>query len=259
MLRARRATALASIALLLASVHAPLACRPAAAADDSCVVCHSALPEPLNVPVEAMQHDIHAREGPVVRRLPRRRPNRDGRDIDVAREGLSRHAEARGDPGVLRALSRGRAYMRRFNPRLPTDQLQQYWTSVHGQRLAAGRPEGGDLRQLPRRARRSGPGPGRVARLPRQRVRPPAATATRTPSTWPSTGSRPTRKQRYRRSVHGEMLLVQRDFSAPACNDCHGNHGAFPPGVSSIAQVCGAVPRQQRRALCQEPAQPSVR
>ena len=46
-------------------------------------------------------------------------------------------------------------------------------------------------------------------------------------------------EEQFRRSVHGELLLVQRDLSAPACNDCHGNHGAFPPGVSSIAQVCG--------------------
>src|SRR5207248_2684679 len=23
------------------------------------------------------------------------------------------------------------------------------------------------------------------------------------------------------------------------CNDCHGNHGAAPPGVGSIANVCG--------------------
>jgi hypothetical protein len=44
---------------------------------------------------------------------------------------------------------------------------------------------------------------------------------------------------RYKHSVHGDLLFRQRDFSAPACNDCHGNHGAFPPGVRSIAEVCG--------------------
>ena len=26
---------------------------------------------------------------------------------------------------------------------------------------------------------------------------------------------------------------------APACNNCHGNHGAAPPGVSSVGNVCG--------------------
>jgi hypothetical protein len=29
------------------------------------------------------------------------------------------------------------------------------------------------------------------------------------------------------------------DLTAPTCNDCHGNHGALPPGVESVANVCG--------------------
>ncbi|MFH0881865.1 MAG: cytochrome c3 family protein [bacterium] len=43
----------------------------------------------------------------------------------------------------------------------------------------------------------------------------------------------------YRGSVHGKALLEQGDVSAPACNDCHGNHGAMPPEVDNIANVCG--------------------
>ena len=41
--------------------------RPAAADEaaptDSCVACHSVLPEPLNVPVEGMKHDVHGEKG----------------------------------------------------------------------------------------------------------------------------------------------------------------------------------------------------
>jgi hypothetical protein len=40
-------------------------------------------------------------------------------------------------------------------------------------------------------------------------------------------------------SVHGVALLEDQDTGAPACNDCHGNHGATPPGITSIGQVCG--------------------
>src|SRR4029453_2713243 len=29
------------------------------------------------------------------------------------------------------------------------------------------------------------------------------------------------------------------DLSAPTCNNCHGNHGAAPPGVSWVGNVCG--------------------
>ena len=43
----------------------------------------------------------------------------------------------------------------------------------------------------------------------------------------------------YSKSVHGEALLKNRDISAPTCNDCHGNHGAAPPGIDAVANVCG--------------------
>jgi hypothetical protein len=43
----------------------------------------------------------------------------------------------------------------------------------------------------------------------------------------------------YDSSVHANALLRERDLAAPACNDCHGNHGAIPPDVKSVAHVCG--------------------
>jgi hypothetical protein len=43
---------------------------------------------------------------------------------------------------------------------------------------------------------------------------------------------------RYQKSVHAQML-AQGDTSAPTCTTCHGNHGATPPGVRSVANVCG--------------------
>jgi len=35
-----------------------------------------------------------------------------------------------------------------------------------------------------------------------------------------------------------KTLFEKKDLSAPTCNDCHGNHGATPPEVASIAYVC---------------------
>jgi hypothetical protein len=43
----------------------------------------------------------------------------------------------------------------------------------------------------------------------------------------------------YMKSEHAHALLVKGDLAAPACNDCHGNHGATPPEVNSVANVCG--------------------
>jgi predicted CXXCH cytochrome family protein len=44
---------------------------------------------------------------------------------------------------------------------------------------------------------------------------------------------------KFAKSVHGLALLQKHDLGSPACNDCHGNHGATPPGVESISKVCG--------------------
>ncbi|PIQ11582.1 MAG: hypothetical protein COW71_00210 [Ignavibacteriales bacterium CG18_big_fil_WC_8_21_14_2_50_31_20] len=46
--------------------------------------------------------------------------------------------------------------------------------------------------------------------------------------------------EEYSKGVHGIALLEKHDNSAPACNDCHGNHGAAPPGVKSISHICGS-------------------
>ena len=44
---------------------------------------------------------------------------------------------------------------------------------------------------------------------------------------------------KYEKSVHGKAVFEKQDLSAPVCNDCHGNHGATPPGIESISKVCG--------------------
>lgn len=42
----------------------------------------------------------------------------------------------------------------------------------------------------------------------------------------------------YSASVHHEALAVRGDLSAPTCSTCHGNHGATPPGVGTVQNVC---------------------
>jgi len=45
--------------------------------------------------------------------------------------------------------------------------------------------------------------------------------------------------EKYRQSVHWKTMSVKGDLSAPTCNSCHGNHGAAPPGISWVGNVCG--------------------
>ena len=49
----------------------------------------------------------------------------------------------------------------------------------------------------------------------------------------------------YEKSVHRHQLVENEDLSAPTCNDCHGNHGARPPHVDSLANVCGSCHARQ--------------
>lgn len=45
--------------------------------------------------------------------------------------------------------------------------------------------------------------------------------------------------EQYVASRHGQQLYENNDLGAPVCNDCHGNHGAVPPGIAHIQDVCG--------------------
>ena len=57
----------------------------------------------------------------------------------------------------------------------------------------------------------------------------------------------------YRRSVHGRLLLEQRDTGAPTCASCHGNHSAVPPGFATVGAVCGKCHQDADEAFAGTP------
>lgn len=130
------------------------------------------------------------------------------------------------------------AFMRAYNPSLPVDQLEKYRTSVHGQRNAKGDSKVAECVSC------HGSHDIRAAKDVKSKVY-----ATNIPQTCASCHSDAEYMKPYKiptnqydqfvSSVHGQALLVKKDVGAPACNSCHGNHGATPPGVSSISKVCG--------------------
>ncbi len=42
----------------------------------------------------------------------------------------------------------------------------------------------------------------------------------------------------YEEGYHAYLVYNQEELAAPVCSDCHGNHSATPPGISTIDQVC---------------------
>jgi len=202
---------------------------------EPCIVCHRGLSDQrLSDPVRSFEtSDVHAARGFGC---------------------ISCHGGAAGRSAALGFLSKparrdipalcGRChsdgtFMRAFNPSLRTDQVSEYYTSVHGQRLREF--DDPDVATC-------------VDCHPPHGIRPPGdPESTVHPLNVAKTCSRchsdadlmarygiPTDQEaQHRISIHGQMLYQDGDVSAPTCNDCHGNHGAAPPGVNSIRNVCG--------------------
>lgn len=143
------------------------------------------------------------------------------------------------------------AFMRAYNPSLRTDQLAQYWTSVHGKRL-----RGGDTR-VAVCTDCHGVHTIRPASSPLSSVHP-----LQIPNTCAQCHADPARMkpykiptdqlEGYRASVHYQTLS-HGDLSAPTCATCHGNHGAAPPGVASVERVCGTCHVFQEQLFDQSP------
>jgi hypothetical protein len=205
----------------------------------SCVSCHEILGGQLADPVTRFATDVHASKGLGCE---------DCHGGDAEDPGLEAMDPAKGflgRPGSLEIPQFcGRChssadFMKRYNPSLRVDQVTEYVTSVHGKRLTeladsnvatcischpahTIRPQSDPLSTVH---------PLRVAQTcgachaDTERMRPYAIPTDQLSG--------------YEQSVHWKQLSVEGDLSAPTCNDCHGNHGAAPPGIAWVGNVCG--------------------
>lgn len=57
----------------------------------------------------------------------------------------------------------------------------------------------------------------------------------------------------YRSSYHAYMVFEKGDLSAPTCVTCHGSHGATPPGTKQVGEVCGKCHGRQRELFENSP------
>ncbi len=129
-------------------------------------------------------------------------------------------------------------YMRTYDPSLPVDQLEKYRTSIHGIRNKKGDPKPAECASC------HGSHDIKSVHDAKSSVYPLNIPATcahcHSDAAYMKQYGIPTDQfEKYSLSVHGVALLKKHDISAPACNSCHGNHGAVPPGVESISKVCG--------------------
>lgn len=129
------------------------------------------------------------------------------------------------------------AYMKGFDPQVRVDQYAQYQTSTHGKRMAAGETRVATCSDCHgahgiRRARDS------RAPIALLNVAQTCAKCHADPSRMAAFSRAPAPYADWSASVHAAALLKRGDTSAPTCSTCHGSHGATPPGVTQVANVC---------------------
>jgi hypothetical protein len=187
----------------------------------SCHDCHGGNPAP-----ELWEDYVGAKDEDFAANPYRGRPDR----LDVPTFCGTCHSDA--------------AYMRQFNPAIRVDQESEYHTSRHGIALAAGDSNVATCTDCH--------GSHGILRVsdPESAVYPTRVAETCSAchadadrmNGYTLVDGRPLpvdQFARWQESVHAAAMFEREDLSAPTCNDCHGNHGASPPGIDSISFVCG--------------------
>ena len=207
---------------------------------NACLDCHLVLDEPrLTPPAKLFSgDDVHAKAGFTC--VFCHGGDAAQEDMEAAhdrKKGWRGKPAPQDIPGICAKCHSDAALMKHFNPSIRVDQLTEYRTSGHGKKLFAG---DGSVAQcaschgahgiLPVKDSRSPVSTTQVAKTC-DRCHGDAAlmSAHKLPSDV---------NAKYSKSVHF-LARSKGDLSAPTCNNCHGNHGAAPPEVGSVANVCG--------------------
>ncbi len=227
---------------------------PGKPASDQCTACHQALDEPrLQKPAVLATDDIHYRQGITCAGCHGGDPQAEDPEAAMdPKKGFMGKIPPQKVPEVCGSCHSDASFMLRYAPNIPTDQLAQYRTSKHGLALAKG-----DTKVATCASCHGAHGvlPASDARSPvyASRIVETCGRCHGDPSLMKPYGISGKEIEDYKQSVHYQALVVKNDLSAPTCNDCHGSHGATPPGISSVSNVCGTCHLTQREAFDSSP------
>ena len=212
----------------------------------SCIECHIKLDDPrLSTPARNFENDIHRTRGLSCNDCHGGDPNADtSKAAKDPTKGFLGKPKTLDIPAYCGKCHSDANLMKRFNPSLRVDQESEYYTSVHGRLLKSGEQKVAtcischNVHGI------------RAVSDPLSSVYPlnVADTCAKCHANvdYMRSFKIPTDQfQNFKTSVHAKALYVKQDLSAPTCNDCHGNHGATPPGITSVANVCGQCHARQ--------------
>ena len=248
-----RALAIACMLLPIAALAAPAAPKavgaPGKHAADTCAACHAALDDPrLSAPAApaAAEADVHRVQGITCAGCHGGDPTaEDAAEAMDPKRGFRGKIAATAVPEMCGSCHADAAFMVRYGPNIPTDQLAQYRTSRHGLALAKG---DGNVAVCTSCHGAHGVRPATDARSPvyPSRIGERCGACHGDATLMARYGIKGDELAEYKKSVHYAALTQRNDLSAPTCNDCHGSHGATPPGISSVSNVCGTCHLTQR-------------
>jgi hypothetical protein len=226
-----------SIALALSGWFGAATAQPA---KDGCAACHLETGDDrLAGPAKAFADDIHKAKGFGCVACHGGDANQTGMEAMDRAKGFIGKPQRNQIPQLCGRCHSDAQFMKQYNPSLRVDQLTEYLTSVHGRRL----------RELndPKVA-------VCVSCHPAHSIRPPSDPKSSVhplhvaetcghchgDAKYMAEYKIPTDQlAKYKTSVHWKTMSEKGDLAAPTCNKCHGNHGAAPPGVTWVGNVCG--------------------
>jgi hypothetical protein len=207
---------------------------------NACIQCHQALGDPrVTPPAEKFAQDIHLAKGILCQDCHGGDPTKFDADAAMNRaKGFIGKPTHQAIPQLCGKCHSNATYMKKFNPTIRVDQVQEYYTSVHGKLLRQGDQKVAtcischDVHNI--RAIKD-----QQAWTYPVKVVDTCGRCHGDPKYMQGYKVHTDVVEKYKRSVHYEALTKKGDLSAPTCNVCHGNHGATPPGLDSVAYVCG--------------------
>ncbi len=221
--------------IALISLAFALLALPVRAQENTCLDCHSAADGQLKITAEQIAQDIHIQKGLTCASCHGGDPT--SMEAMDPKKGFKGHITRAKIPELCASCHANGSFMRTYNPSLRTDQFAQYQTSVHGKKLAAGDTKVAVCVDC------HGVHGIRAVSDTRSKVHPTNVAQTCARCHNDRDYMKPYNIKTdqfagYNSSVHHDALAVRGDLSAPTCTTCHGNHGAAPPGVASVENVC---------------------
>ena len=212
--------------------------QAAYAAENTCVECHQQFETSPSSATQAMAHDVHAQRGLSCADCHGGDPTAEDQAaaMDPAKGFVGRPSRSE-IPQFCARCHADPAYMRKYNPNLPTDQYAKYLTSQHGKRFTEGDQDVAVCTSCHEahgiRSKQDPLSPVYPTNIPGT-----CATCHADSTIMEHHGLPVTQHWEYSQSVHGQALLFRGDRAAPHCASCHGSHEAAKPGTVAIGNVC---------------------